>query len=53
MNTNVVRVRIDGHINEESTRVLAEMGLYVSNAIRMLPTHIAADKTLPFDRSWS
>jgi DNA-damage-inducible protein J len=47
--TDVVRARIDGHIKEEATTVLAEMGLSVSDAIRMLLTRIAADKALPFD----
>ncbi len=47
--TDVVRARIDGHIKEEATSVLAEMGLSVSDAIRMLLTRIAADIALPFD----
>ncbi|SFT71720.1 type II toxin-antitoxin system RelB/DinJ family antitoxin [Paraburkholderia aspalathi] len=47
--TDVVRARIDGHIKEEATNVLAEMGLSVSDAIRMLLTRIAADRALPFD----
>lgn len=47
--TDVVRARIDGHIKEEAASVLAEMGLSVSDAIRMLLTRIAADKALPFD----
>jgi DNA-damage-inducible protein J len=47
--SDVVRARIDGHIKEEATNVLAEMGLSVSDAIRMLLTRIAADKALPFD----
>ncbi|MGX6999209.1 type II toxin-antitoxin system RelB/DinJ family antitoxin [Caballeronia sp. KNU42] len=48
-NTDVVRARIDGYIKEEATNVLAEMGLSVSDAIRILLTRIAADKALPFD----
>jgi DNA-damage-inducible protein J len=47
--TDVVRARIDGHIKEEATNVLAEMGLSVSDAIRMLLTRIAVDRALPFD----
>ena len=46
---DVVRARIDGHIKEEATSVLAGMGLSVSDAIRVLLTRIAADKALPFD----
>ena len=47
--TDIVRARIDGHIKEEATNVLAKMGLSVSDAIRMLLTRVAADKALPFD----
>lgn len=47
--SDVVRARIDGHIKEEATNVLAGMGLSVSDAIRILLTRIAADKALPFD----
>ncbi|ALZ74763.1 type II toxin-antitoxin system RelB/DinJ family antitoxin [Rheinheimera sp. F8] len=46
---DVVRARIDGQIKETATVVLAEMGLSISDAIRMLLTRIAADKVLPFD----
>jgi DNA-damage-inducible protein J len=47
--TDAVRVRIDGHIKEAPAVVLAEMGLSISDAIRILLTRIAADKELPFD----
>lgn len=47
--SDIVRARIDGHIKEEATNVLAGMGLSVSDAIRMLLTRIAADKAIPFD----
>jgi DNA-damage-inducible protein J len=45
----VVRARIDGHIKEEATVVLAEMGLTVSDAFRLMLTRVAKEKTLPFD----
>lgn len=48
-NSDVVRARIDGHIKDEASHVLAGMGLSVSDAIRMLLVRIAADKALPFD----
>ena len=48
-NSDVVRARIDGGIKVEAANVLAEMGLSVSDAIRMLLTRIAVDKALPFD----
>jgi DNA-damage-inducible protein J len=45
----VVRARIDAHIKEEATVVLAAMGLTVSDAFRLLLTRVARDKALPFE----
>lgn len=45
----VVRARIDEHIKEEASVVLAAMGLTVSDAFRLLLTRIAREKALPFD----
>ena len=45
----VVRARINGHIKEEATLVLAAMGLTVSDAFRILLTRVAYDKALPFE----
>ena len=45
----VVRARIDGHIKEEATVVLAAMGLTVSDAFRILLTRVAREKALPFE----
>ena len=45
----VVRARIDEHIKEEASVVLATMGLTVSDAFRILLTRIAHDKALPFE----
>ena len=45
----VVRARIDEHIKEEASVVLATMGLTVSDAFRMLLTRIAREKALPFE----
>ncbi|NOX49029.1 MAG: type II toxin-antitoxin system RelB/DinJ family antitoxin [Gammaproteobacteria bacterium] len=45
----VVRARIDEHIKEEATIVLASMGLTVSDAFRMMLTRIAKEKALPFE----
>lgn len=45
----VVQTRIDSVIKEEATAVLATMGLTVSDAVRLLLTHVAHDHTLPFD----
>jgi len=50
MATNaVVRARIDQHIKEEATVVLAAMGLTVSDAFRILLTRVAHEKALPFE----
>ncbi len=49
MATNsVVRARIDEHIKEEASVVLATMGLTVSDAFRIMLTRIAREKALPF-----
>ena len=45
----VVRARINEHIKEEATAVLAAMGLTVSDAFRILLTRVAREKALPFE----
>ena len=45
----VVRARIDEHIKEEATVVLASMGLTVSDAFRLMLTRVAREKALPFE----
>lgn len=45
----VVRARIDEHIKEEASAVLAAMGLTVSDAFRIMLTRVARDKALPFE----
>lgn len=45
----VVRARIDEHIKEEASIVLAAMGLTVSDAFRIMMTRIAREKALPFE----
>jgi DNA-damage-inducible protein J len=44
-----VRARIDERIKKQATRVLDDMGLSVSDAIRMMLIRVAAEKALPFD----
>jgi DNA-damage-inducible protein J len=44
----MVRARIDGQVKEQARLVLAEMGLSVSDAIRLLLVRVAAEKALPF-----
>ena len=48
-NNTVVRARIDVHIKEEASVVLATMGLTVSDAFRIMLTRIAREKALPFE----
>lgn len=45
----VVRARIDEKVKDEAAAVLAEMGLTVSDVVRMTLTRVARDKALPFE----
>jgi DNA-damage-inducible protein J len=45
----IVRARIDGQIKKKAAKVLADMGLSVSDAIRLLLARVAAEKALPFE----
>jgi DNA-damage-inducible protein J len=45
----VVRARIDAQVKEKAAKVLADMGLSVSDAIRLLLVRVAAEKVLPFE----
>lgn len=45
----VVRARIDEHIKEAATAVLAAMGLTVLDAFRIMLTRVAREKALPFE----
>jgi DNA-damage-inducible protein J len=45
----VVRARIDEHVKEEASAILAAMGLTVSDAFRLLLVRIANDEALPFE----
>lgn len=50
MSTNIiVRARIDEDIKNEAAIVLAEIGLTLSDAFRMLLIRIAREKALPFE----
>ena len=48
MNT-IVRARIDKHIKEEASAVLAAIGLTASDAFPPMMMRIAKDKALPFE----
>jgi DNA-damage-inducible protein J len=45
----VVRARVSGRVKEEAAHVLEQMGLSVSDAIRMMLIRVAREKALPFD----
>ena len=47
--TAFVRARMDETLKDEATAVLAEMGLTISDLVRMVLTKVAKDKALPFD----
>jgi len=45
----MVHVRINRRIKAQASKTLAAMGLSVSDAVRVLLTRVAAEKTLPFE----
>jgi DNA-damage-inducible protein J len=50
MATNaVVRSRISAEVKEKATAVLGEMGLTVSDVMRIVLTRVAKENALPFD----
>lgn len=46
---SVLRARINEHIKEDATAVLAAMGLTVADAFRIMLTRVAREKALPFE----
>ncbi len=50
MTTNaLIETHVDSNVKEEATRVLATMGLTISDAIRLMLIKVAQDHKLPFD----
>ena len=47
--TAFVRARVDEAVKNEAAEVLADMGLTVSDVVRIALTKIAKEKALPFD----
>ncbi len=47
--TAFVRARIDETLKAEAAIVLAELGLTVSDVVRIVLTKVAKDKALPFE----
>ena len=48
-NTSVIRARVDDNIKAKAVVVLDSMGLSTSDAIRILFTRIAEEKTFPLE----
>ena len=46
---SVVRARIDTNVKERAADALADMGLSVSDAIRLLLIRVADERRLPFE----
>jgi DNA-damage-inducible protein J len=49
MATTMVHVRVDEKTKQIAAKTLAEMGISVSDAVRMLLIRVAAEKALPFE----
>src|SRR5208283_266124 len=47
--TEMVHVRIDKRTKARAAKALAAMGLSVSDAVRVLLTRVAVEKSLPFE----
>jgi len=47
--TEMVHVRVEKRIKTQAAKTLAAMGLSVSDAVRVLLTRVAAEKSLPFE----
>ena len=45
----VVRSRVSVQVKEEATEVLNDMGLTVSDLMRIVLTRVAKERSLPFD----
>lgn len=49
MPNQLVQARVNGEIKAQATAALADMGLTVSDAVRILLTKVARDKRLPLE----
>ena len=47
--TTMVHVRVDETVKTQAAATLAEIGLSVSDAVRMLLVRVAAERALPLD----
>lgn len=49
MSNELVQARVSGEVKAEAAAVLAGMGLTVSDAVRILLTKVAREKTMPLE----
>jgi len=49
MATTMVHVRVEERTKQRAAKNLAEMGISVSDAVRMLLVRVATEKVLPFE----
>ncbi|MDZ4380825.1 MAG: type II toxin-antitoxin system RelB/DinJ family antitoxin [Parvibaculum sp.] len=49
MSTSVVRARVEDDVKEDAAAVLGELGLTVSDIIRMTLTRVARERAVPFE----
>ena len=47
--TTMIHIRVDEAIKAQAATTLADMGLSVSDAVRMLLVRVVAERALPFD----
>ncbi len=47
--SSIVRARVDTDIKAQAVKALSEMGLSLSDAIRLMLSEVVANKSLPFD----
>ncbi len=47
--TTFIRARIDETLRDDAAAVLADMGLTVSDVVRIVLTKVAREKALPFE----
>jgi len=46
---HLVQARVNGEIKAQASAVLADMGLTISDAVRMLLTRVAKEKRMPLE----
>ncbi|MGH9469030.1 MAG: type II toxin-antitoxin system RelB/DinJ family antitoxin [Terriglobia bacterium] len=47
--TTTVHIRIDEKVKKKATKALAEMGMSVSDVVRILLVRVAAEQAIPFE----